>query len=801
MFRQRTSSQKPGDELLANFRQQFPEISTTGPAASSAATLPALAADNPILGPLGPAPERHQAASQDAFRDQDPTPRASGAEFRFTPSLLDPNSFSFSAFANQQPGYYTPTPGGTNTLYHHQAGDLHTPSLGLVMGLNTPLSLPTSDGAIHAGPGMIDMSHFQSAIAPQHFHQPFHQFMQPAPQPPSFAPSTLVHLDTGYETMDHDGSPLSSEGRVERIGSMGTTFHSQSPPVMGYQPRQFGVTMTHALPSTADKFRFHCTLNAPTAMIKHADEIPVTYLNKGQAYSLSILDNSSASPAPPGTTFRTFIRISFEDDQQRQRPGVCWSLWKEGRGTNEAHHRGGKLQAVEYVEAGQPVEGDDKRTRIELESSSFDGFCVTWTPGVNSVAECNIAFRFNFLSTDFSHSKGVKGIPVRLCAKTSVTSTAESSPPDPISEICYCKVKLFRDHGAERKLSNDVAHVKKTIDKLKQQISQAESGGKDFGKRKRGGAHSKGQDPQRPGKAPKHKRTWSMSSASSADGGGGGGGIARPSLEDDLNFKLQTLQDMFTSTRPVSVLYLRGEDLDDPDLHPVSLPGESVDLSRVDSKDGATWQARSARNSVAESCLVSPSPSSISLGSQTTGAAPWAEKRRISGESRQLSDQPVKVPKADDAGNFSGWIEALEVDPTYKPPAEKPAKPIACFYIARKESTTPDERKLYRAVYLTERSMPHFISRTAAKWKLDPTRVTRAVRTLGSGLEVEMDDDVIRELSEGQDMILEIAEVDLNVAQTKPEWESMAVDAPEGDRNSTHSAYRTTTAYELRFTF
>ncbi|KAI1280192.1 CP2 transcription factor-domain-containing protein [Xylaria sp. FL0933] len=802
MFRQRTSSQKPGDELLANFRQQFPEISTAGAASSSATAQPPLAGDNSALGPQVPTPDRHHHAAQDAFRDQDPTPRASGAEWRFTPSLLDPNSFSFSAFASQPPGYYTPTPGGTNTLYHHQAGDLHTPSLGLGMGLNTPLSLPTSDGTIHAGAGgMMEIPHFQPAMAPQHFHQSFNPFIQPAPQQPSFAPSSFVQHDTGYETMDHDGSPLSSEGRVERMGSMDATFHPQSPPVMGFQPRQFGMApMAHVLPPTADKFRFHCTLNAPTAMIKHADEIPVTYLNKGQAYSLSVIDTNATVPAVPGTKYRTFIRISFEDEQQRQKPGVCWSLWKEGRGTNEAHQRGGKLQAVEYVEAGQPAEGDDKRTRIELESSSFDGFCVTWTPGVNGAAECNIAVRFNFLSTDFSHSKGVKGIPVRLCAKTSVVSTAESPPPeDPVFEICYCKVKLFRDHGAERKLANDVAHVKKTIDKLKQQILQAESGGKDFGKRKRGGAHAKAHDHQRPGKAPKHKRTWSMSSASSADGGSGGN--ARSSLEDDLNFKLQTLQDMFGSTRVVSILYLRGDEADDPDLHPVSLSGESVDLSRVDSKESAAWRVRSARNSVAESSLVSPSPSSLSLQSQATGAAQWIE-RHTSGDARQLSDQPTKVAiKTDDDGNLSNWIEALGVDPSYKPPTEKPVKSIACFYIVKKQSINSDRRELHRAVYLTERSISNFISRVAAKWSLDPARVTRAVRVLGGGLEVQMDDDVIRELSEGQDMVLEVAEVDLNVPQPKTEWELMAVDAAEGDRNSAHSAYRTTTGYELRFAF
>ncbi|GAP90855.1 putative CP2 transcription factor [Rosellinia necatrix] len=801
MFRQRTSSRKPGDDLLANFRQQFPEISTAGSVSSTAAPQPPLIADNAVLGAPVPALERHHPLSgSEGYRDQDPTPRASSAEWRFTPSLLDHNPYPFNAFASQPPGYYTPTPGGTNTLYHPQAGDLHTPSLamGMGMGLNTPLSLPTSGGPIHAGPGIMDISHFQQALGPQQF-QPYSAFIQQTPHQAAYVPSSFVHHDTGYETMDHDGSPLGSEGPVGRIGSMDATFNSQSPPVMGFQSRAFGVSMAHALPSTADKFRFHCTLNAPTAMVKHADEIPVTYLNKGQAYSLSIVDTGLMGPTGPGVKYRTFIRISFEDDQQRQKPGVCWSLWKEGRGTNEAHQRGGKLQAVEHVEAGQSTDGDDKRTRVEVETSSFDGFCVTWTPGVNGAAECNITVRFNFLSTDFSHSKGVKGIPVRLCAKTTILSTTESpQPPNPISEICYCKVKLFRDHGAERKLSNDVVHIKKTIEKLKQQIAQAESGGKDFGKRKRGGTHGKSQDHQRPGKAPKHKRTWSMSSVSSTDGAGGGN--TRPSFEDDLTYKLQTLQDMFTSTRLVSILYLRGEDLDDPDLHPVSLPGESADLSRVNSKEGTTWQARSTRNSEAESSLVSPSPSSLSLQSQATGAAPWRE-RHTSGEPRQALDQPVKIPKPNDHNNLSGWIEALGVDPSYQPPTEKSSRPIACFYIAREQSIPPGQRKIHKAVYLTERSLSHFISRVAAKWELNPKRITRSVRILSSGLEVEMDDDVIRELLEGQDMDLEVIEVNLNIPQDATEWEIMAVDVPEEDGNPANSAYRTMTGYELHFLF
>merc|ERR1712093_252169 len=92
-------------------------------------------------------------------------------------------------------------------------------------------------------------------------------------------------------------------------------------------------------------------------------------------------DTTPNLPLPSGARYRTFIRISFEDEQQRQRPATCWQLWKEGRGTNEAHQRGGKLQAVEYVEANQPAENDDKRTRVDIDTASFDGFSVIWTPG------------------------------------------------------------------------------------------------------------------------------------------------------------------------------------------------------------------------------------------------------------------------------------------------------------------------------------------------------------------------------------------------------------------------------------
>lgn len=731
--------------------------------------------------------------------------------------MLDTNSFAFTNFANQPPGYYTPTPGGT-TLYHSQAGDLHTPGMGmhLGMGLGTPLSMPPADHSMH---GMMAMNNYHPAMNPYQFHEinPFNHhsqqhslLQQNTLQPATFAPSSFIHQDTGYETMEHDGSPMDDDGRMKSLDS---SIH-QSPLMYQQQPQHASSTATPVM--SGERFRFHVTLNAPTAMIKHSDEIPVTYLNKGQAYSVQIIDSEPTLPLPIGARYRTFVRISFEDEQQRQKPAFCWQLWKEGRGTNEAHQRGGKLQAVEYVEANQPAESDDKRTRVELDTASFDGFSVIWTPGVNGLTECNIAVRFNFLSTDFSHSKGVKGIPVRLCAKTEMIEDMTSPHTQaPSSEVCFCKVKLFRDHGAERKLSNDVAHVKKTIDKLKQQITQAESGLKDFSKRRRSGSISRSQAPpqQRPGKVQKHKRTWSMSSASSSGGG-------RPPAEEDLHFKLQSMQDMFTSTRPISVLYLRGDSPDDPDLHPVALVGEPLDLTKVDSKDSAAWRHRLSGSSVISgaetSTLVSPSASSLSLQSlAATGShaaqpypppSPWMDvKAPLPGAQAETAlhiaqppDQLTQVPRRmPNPAGPNAWIDAMEVDAAYQAPAETQPKPVACFYILHQDNAQPAKRDYHRAVYLMRRSLQDFIHAIASKWNIDGSKVARVLHVLPRGLQVAVDDDVIRELAEGQDLILEICRLDAP-QNVKSEW-TPAVDAVDSTSDVTQES--STTTYELRLIF
>jgi hypothetical protein len=502
-------------------------------------------------------------------------------------------------------------------------------------------------------------------------------------------------------------------------------------------------------------------------MIRRPDEIPMTYLNKGQAYTLSILDSTPMPPAPTPVKYRTVVRISFEDEQQRQKPSACWQLWKEGRGLAESHQRGGKLQAVEYVDPHPGAEDDPRRPKIELEKSSFDSFSVIWSPSITSnSADCSVAVRFNFLSTDFSHSKGVKGIPVRLCAKTEMLTQSEDMPST--SEVCYCMVKLFRDHGAERKLANDVAHVRKTIEKLKTQIAQMESGMKDTNKRKRTASMAGKTGGERPGKIMKHKRTWSISS----QGSGG-----RPAAEEDLHQKLSAVQDMFTSTRPVSLLYLKGAEQDDPDLFPVSLPGEGKDKFTARRE---SWEPKQSGGdaSPSTSSLTSPVPSSRSMpdnkvyrsstikpSRQTSGDWPMSATLPSTNFATIIESEPTRVKTIGSTAEVPGWIEAVDIDPTYVPPVERIPKPIACFYVLIKVGDNKLSDGYYRAVYLMQRTVSDLISSIASKCEVDPSRVHRALRTNPKGLQILVDEELVREIPEGQDMLVEFQETDPQVKE------------------------------------
>jgi hypothetical protein len=125
-----------------------------------------------------------------------------------------------------------------------------------------------------------------------------------------------------------------------------------------------------------NSFRFHVTLDAPTGIIDQADGIPLTYLDKGHAYSVSIVDTAPQHLQSKPTLYRTAIGISFKDKQQRQTPEIYWQLWKEGGKTSKDPERCKRLQAVEYVKPSQFTTVDRRSITVDLYATSLDGFSV-----------------------------------------------------------------------------------------------------------------------------------------------------------------------------------------------------------------------------------------------------------------------------------------------------------------------------------------------------------------------------------------------------------------------------------------
>ena len=125
-----------------------------------------------------------------------------------------------------------------------------------------------------------------------------------------------------------------------------------------------------------------------------------------------MVDTAPPTSGAQHLRYRAYVRVSFGGEEHRSKPATWWQLWKEGRGSSEAHRRDGKLLAVEHVDPNPGRDGET-RPQVQLESARFDGFGVTWVPNPATGSPdyiCLLQLPLN----DFSHSNCVKGIPVRL---------------------------------------------------------------------------------------------------------------------------------------------------------------------------------------------------------------------------------------------------------------------------------------------------------------------------------------------------------------------------------------------------
>ncbi len=103
-----------------------------------------------------------------------------------------------------------------------------------------------------------------------------------------------------------------------------------------------------------------------------------------------------------------------------------------------------------------------------------------------------------------------------------------------------------------------------------------------------------------------------------------------------------------------------------------------------------------------------------------------------------------------------------------------------------------------------QRTLEQLVESIATKLEVDPQKVQRTVHVTRNGLSVLVDDDVVRELPEGQDMLVELTPIKTETVPIKRQWDSGATDAQvDGDMPTTtsFSASLDSAIYQMKLIF
>jgi hypothetical protein len=105
----------------------------------------------------------------------------------------------------------------------------------------------------------------------------------------------------------------------------------------------------------------------------------------------------------------------------------------------------------------------------------------------------------------------------------------------------------------------------------------------------------------------------------------------------------------------------------------------------------------------------------------------------------------------------------------------------------------------YRAIYLMQPTLKDLINGIAMKCNVEATKVLRTIRINKQGLNILFDDETVKELPEGQDMVAEFNEIHPS-SPMRREWDSGPSDIQvDGDIDVATTVQ--SEGYELRLLF
>ncbi|XP_018079378.1 grainyhead-like protein 2 homolog isoform X2 [Xenopus laevis] len=202
---------------------------------------------------------------------------------------------------------------------------------------------------------------------------------------------------------------------------------------------------------TASTFQY--TLEATKSLRQKQGEGPLTYLNKGQFYAVTLSETGANKCfRHPISKVRSVIMVVFSEDKNRDEQLKYWKYWHSRQHTAKQR----VLDIADYKESFNTIGN--------IEEIAYNAVSFTWD--VNE--EAKIFITVNCLSTDFSSQKGVKGLPLMIQIDTYSYNNRSNKP----IHRAYCQIKVFCDKGAERKIRDE--ERKQNKKKSKSQATQAQ---------------------------------------------------------------------------------------------------------------------------------------------------------------------------------------------------------------------------------------------------------------------------------------------------------------------------------------
>lgn len=411
---------------------------------------------------------------------------------------------------------------------------------------------------------------------------------------------------------------------------------------------------------TAFRSRYLTTLNTSIACTHDRDE-EVTYLDRDQPYLISIVDCAPSSERISPAKYRTSIQVSFENVEQKRHSAYYWNLWQSSHARKDATTDSRPLKGLDFAASSALFTGIDQNINFQLEDTAVDRFTFTWMTMSDEHPQCQFAVSFHFVSTDFNQAKGVKGCPLRLSALTREVTFASMEEPRNDLQISHCLIKVYRNHGAERKTAIDCKQMKKKIEKVRQQICNQENASRAKAKR----------DQQ------KRRKISSEVFASQTE----------LPADHALAMELERLEVVASGPRIATAFYLRGEPKDYSDrctITPKEGPNDFLKSSTDQSmntldflpmqRDNASEATRPnlfTRKLVTSTKLpITPQPDEWSPLERSLGMASPISNPRLGLtpslspiQSVQESKYPVKPVK---------WIKVIDVDASYQCPEHLP---------------------------------------------------------------------------------------------------------------------------------